>query len=222
MTTAVIETPQVPAEGATTTTPPATTPPPAATTTPPPVTTPAATTTTTPPAAGTPPAPTTGETTAPPPAAAIPVTLALSDVPEADRAFIGDDDLAQITKIANEAGWSADDAKARVAEDIALRRMAHATMYEEAKANPEIGGDNLSATQLLAKSVLDQFLPPGDPHRTRLDRDMAKLGFSNYVPLAVLLSRIGKANKEDSPTHAASTAAAEAKPVEERFWPART
>lgn len=212
MTTAVVETPQATTEGATTTPPAAVIP---AATTPP---TAASTTSTTEGTITTTQA--TGDTGGHHQTPAVPVTLALSDVPEADRAFIGEDDLAVITSIAKEAGWSADDAKARLSEDIALRRMAHTRMYDEAKADPEIGGDKLSMTQQLAKSVLDQFLPAGDPYRVRLDRDMARLGFSNYLPLAVLLSRIGKATREDSPTHAASSTATEGpKAPEQVLWP---
>lgn len=224
MTTAVIETPQVPAEGATTTTPPATTPPPAATTTPPPVTTPAATTTTTttPPAAATPPATTAGETTAPPPAAAIPVALAMTDVPEADRPFVGEEDLAYIAAVAKASGWSQEDAQIRLSEDIEERKFLRSRLFEEITADTYIGGDKLTTTQQLAKSGIEALLPADSPtlmaYRTRLERDMQRLGLNNYAPLVALLAEAGKKNREDSPTHSIATGATEeAKPFEERF-----
>jgi len=135
----------------------------------------------------------------------------MADVPEADRAFIGEDDLATITAIAKQSGWSQEDAQNRLTEDIALRKFAHTRLLEEAKADPYIGGDKLATTQQLAKSGLDALLPASNPtlaaYRTRLERDMARLGLSNYPPLAVLLSEAGKRITEDSPSAGASATA---------------
>jgi hypothetical protein len=163
------------------------------------------------------------------PAATVPATTpaaATPTVPEryelavdtADAAYADSQDLERIAATAKANGWTQETATAFLADTVVQRRATNDALYIEAQAHPEIGGANLAGAGERAKLVMDKHLPATEPDGARLRKDLAKLGLTNYSPLVVLLSRIGKDYVEDSPA-GGGTGAVGQKSTEDTLWP---
>lgn len=138
--------------------------------------------------------------TAPPQTAAGPpekYALTLPDGGPLDQA-----DVAELETLARTKGWTNEQAQAALTEHASSLTAQSDRFLTDTKAHAEIGGEQLAAAQQRARMVLDKFLPADSPEGQTFRRVMDKSGYGNYAPLVVLLSRIGKQLKEDTPVSA--------------------
>ena len=138
-----------------------------------------------------------GETATQPPA-----TYALT-VPQGAEDLVSTEQLEYFKDVAKASKWSNEDAQAEVDAHVA-REQARITALsnkwaEETKADPEVGGEKLVATQKNITAVLDRFLPANEPDGKTLRTALNAGGYGNWRPFVRLLARIGKAMGEDSP-----------------------
>lgn len=127
-----------------------------------------------------------------------------------EHAVIDDSDLAAVTAIAKEKGWTNEQAQAAVNElNDSLVKQSQA-FKADLDAHPEIGGTKFQAAQEHAMRALDRFLPSTSLEGAAFRTAMNKSGYGNYAPLMLLLSRIGKAMAEDKPFGASVAAQAPA------------
>jgi len=73
------------------------------------------------------------------------------------------------------------------------------SLRTEMESNKEAGGtrEEVDKTVALVKSAVERFLPEPDIQE-RLATDMTAAGLENYLPLVLLMSRVGKAMAEDT------------------------
>lgn len=187
---------------------PSATPPAAATS---PATPPAA------PAAGAPPPGTPASTPAPSAEVAYSLSLPAENVLEptaVERATA----LAQAAKLAPDAAQKVVEfANAEAAAVIEKQKAEYtakvATWENEVKADPELGGPNLTRTTMRSKTVLDRF---GDPE---LVEALNKTGFGNYRPLVRFMNKIGAAMESDAVVRPGGGAGGGEKSLAERLYP---
>lgn len=130
-------------------------------------------------------------------ATAKPPAEVVLQIPPAATGWMDEEDLAEATRLAKDAGWTQQEAEAFLAEQVALRQQTAARLLAQLQAHPEVGGSRLAATQVAVQRVLDRFLPASSPEGAALRRNLNKTGLGNYPPLVVLLARIGQAMAED-------------------------
>jgi hypothetical protein len=116
-------------------------------------------------------------------------------IPEGGRLAAGD--LTHIEEIARKAGWSNEDAQAAVEEHDAALRAQSDRWSAETKADKDLGGDKLEATQQLTKAGIDFLFPAGDPHRAAFIEFLNRGGAGNNINVVRALARIGKQQRED-------------------------
>jgi hypothetical protein len=127
--------------------------------------------------------------------------------------------LALFAEKAKGYGLSQAEADTYVAGEIAERRATETRFQNELKANPEVGGDKLAATQQAADAFMDRWLPKTDPLRARWDAEVKALGYGSFAPLIVMLARAGAPLLEDRPPIGQQPAAHADIPGHERLWP---
>lgn len=116
-----------------------------------------------------------------------------------DQSPLDQTDIDALTTMAKTRGWTNEDAQAALTDMHTSLVAQRRTFRTELEADREVGGAQLEGTQLQARRVLDRFLPASDPDGARLRTAINKSGYGDWLPLAKLLARIGKAMGEDSP-----------------------
>lgn len=116
-----------------------------------------------------------------------------------ERSVLDQADVDRVTALAKEKQWSNEQAQAALDEMADSLSTQHITLRRELEADGEVGGAHLERAQLLATRVIDRWLPATHPQGQRLRMDLNKSGHGNYLPLVMLLARIGKAMSEDQP-----------------------
>lgn len=116
-------------------------------------------------------------------------------VPEGGR--LSKADLTYVEDVARKAGWSNEDAQAAVDEHDASLRAQSERWTAETKADKDLGGDKLEATQQLTKAGIDFLFPAGDPHRDAFIEFLNRGGAGNNINVVRALARIGKQQRED-------------------------
>lgn len=124
-------------------------------------------------------------------------------VPQGAEELVSKETLDYFRDVAKASKWTAEDAQAEVDAHVA-REQARITAQsnkwaDETKADTEVGGDNLSATQKNITAVLDRFLPATEADGKQLRTALNAGGYGNWRPFVRLMARIGKAMGEDSP-----------------------
>lgn len=153
-----------------------------------------------------------------PPAAVVPETYTWT-VPDPDRAYMPEADLTQYAQKAKQYGLSQEEANVYVAEEIAARRDTETRLMNELKADPEVGGDKLAATQQAADAFVDKWLPKTDPRRAAWDTRVKAMGYANFAPLVVMMARAGASLLEDRPPIGQQPTADPNLPGYEKLWP---
>jgi hypothetical protein len=116
-------------------------------------------------------------------------------VPEGTR--VTADELAAVEAVARANDWTNDEAMAEVeAIDVSRKEQAE-RFFNETKADPTYGGDNLPITEKHANAVLDRFAPQGTPRADYVRGLLTRTGLFNNVHVLGLLADIGKAMGED-------------------------
>jgi hypothetical protein len=114
-----------------------------------------------------------------------------------------------VTALAKAKNWTNEQAQAALDEFNTSLVDQRKTFRAELDAHPEIGGTHYARAQEDVMRAMDKFLPASAPEGTAFRAALNKSGYGDYAPLVLLLSRIGKAMREDSPpgsgTHALHT-----------------
>jgi len=132
-----------------------------------------------------------------PAARVVPEKYELS-IPEGGR-VVGEE-LTAIAAIAKDAGWTNEEAQEQVAA-LHQSRVDQAERYlVETKADPELGGANLTATEQHANAVLDRFAVAGTVDGDDLRGMLNRQGLINKRSVLRFLVAIGKSMAEDSAT----------------------
>jgi len=114
-------------------------------------------------------------------------------------------DIGVITAMAKEGGWSLEQAQAAL-NDLQTSLAAQTeTFRAELERHPEIGGVNRGPAEENMLRALDRFLPASEPEGARLRAELTKTGKQYDPSVVLLLSRIGKAMREDRPTLGVAT-----------------
>jgi hypothetical protein len=108
-------------------------------------------------------------------------------------------DLAAVTAMAKEGGWTNEQAQTALNELQTSLAAQTQTFITELEAHPEIGGVNRGPAQENMLRALDRFLPASEPLGARLRTELTKTGKQHDPAVVLLLSRIGKAMREDRP-----------------------
>lgn len=112
---------------------------------------------------------------------------------------LSDADLKDVEAIARTNGWTNDQAQAALTEH-ARRVDAQATAWlEQTKADPDLGGDKLEASQTLAKGVIDRIRPAGHPRREAFMGLLNRAGVGNHPEVVAFLRDLGTLMAEDKP-----------------------
>lgn len=106
-------------------------------------------------------------------------------------------DIDAIAAMGKAKKWTQEQATAALQEMHTAQVEQGQQLLSTLTAHPEVGGANLEAAQRDANAVLDRFLPGDKAEGQELRSVLKKSGYGNYAPLVVLLSRIGKAMRED-------------------------
>jgi hypothetical protein len=138
----------------------------------------------------------TPETPAAPAAAAAPEKYSLT--PPADNALVDAQDVTAIETMARNANLTNEEAQAVLETAAREATTRHNTWLEETRADTEVGGANLEASQRASNQVLDRFMPATDPDRAALERLLVHDGLGKYRPVVKFLARIGRAMGEDA------------------------
>lgn len=156
------------------------------------------------PAAAAPVAPAAPPAAAPAPAAPAPAAAAAPEkytlvVPDAGKAHISAADLARLETIARANNWSNEDAQAALNEQLVFADQQATEYLALAKADKEIGGDKLEATQQLAKKLIDRVRPEGHPRRGAFLGFINRAGAGNHPEVLSFWADLGKLMGEDTP-----------------------
>lgn len=116
-------------------------------------------------------------------------------LPEGGRLAKGD--LAYIEETARKAGWTNEDAQAAIEEHNSALVAQNERWIAEVKADKDLGGDKLEATQQLTKAGIDFLFPKGDAHREEFLDFLNRGGAGNNINVVRALARIGKQQRED-------------------------
>jgi hypothetical protein len=143
------------------------------------------------------PAPAPTPTPAPTPAPATPPEHYELTVPEGSP--LDASDVEQVAALAKANSWTNEQAQAFLTNQNEQLLTHRTALRNELISNTEVGGTNLAHAQENALRVLDRYMPASDPLRGRLDTEFAKTGMDHYLPVRVLLSRLGAAMREDRP-----------------------
>jgi hypothetical protein len=106
-------------------------------------------------------------------------------------------DVDAIAQMATAKGWTTAQAQSALNDMTASVTAQRQAFRAELDAHPEIGGAHTAQAQEHALRAMDRFLPPTTPEGQQLRTAITKSGYSDYAPLVLLLSRIGKAMSED-------------------------
>lgn len=128
-----------------------------------------------------------------------------------------------VEEFARANGWSNEDAQAElVAQYEGIKAQAN-EFLQAAKADQEVGGQNLPIAQANVARTLDRFLPQGTSERGEFDALLEQTGYGNHPAVLRLLHRIGKALGEDGgPGAGAGGHSAGDVPLEQKFYPGMT
>lgn len=93
-----------------------------------------------------------------------------------------------------QANAAAVDTEARVnARNVETLKARVDEWQVQIKADPELGGNNLSVTERNAQRVIDTFMPQ------KLRDELKSTGFGHYPEMVRFLNNIGKAMADDTP-----------------------
>lgn len=153
------------------------------------------------------PAPALGSTPAPSPTDPAPAPAAAPVAPAGPPAAyvltlpeggpFGDGDRAQFEAEAKLLELTQDQAQRLVDQRAAMVATATATLLDDLKADPELGGVNFDATDTAAKKGRDMMFPPGTPGAELLGRLLTTTGLANHKELVRGFARIGRLMAED-------------------------
>jgi hypothetical protein len=143
-------------------------------------------------------------------------------VPEAAAAYLDAADRKTLEDAYRKAGFSNDEAQVALDNYIASVDAQARRMFEETKADPVYGGDNLPETQRLARLAVDRLRPADHPRRAAFEALLARGGTGNHIEVISFLADLGKAMAEDKPTSGkASTGSAPRSAAEVLFGDAK-
>lgn len=124
-----------------------------------------------------------------------------------DGSPLADDEREGIAAQAKTLGLSTQQAQQLIAIRATELQATRDQFLADLKADPELGGANFEATQVLARRGMDFFFPPGtaeaDDFRAYLDAS----GLGNLTPLVRAFVRAGRARTEDTPVAGRQTTA---------------
>jgi hypothetical protein len=141
-------------------------------------------------------------------------------VPEGGRLEAGD--LAEIEALARANDLTQEEAAAYLADVDARVKATSDKWAAETKADPDLGGDKLAATQVLTKAAIDKLFPVGDPHRDGFIAFLGRGGAGNNINVVRALARIGQWGAEDKPVGGNSGGGGEKRedvPLANRMYP---
>jgi len=121
-------------------------------------------------------------------------------LPAGAEAWLDESDLAQISTVAKQHGWTNDEAQARLEEHADALVAQSAAFRAQVEADNDYGGDKLEQTQRLAAQVLDRVRPKGTPRGDALRKILVKSGYGNNLEVVSFLADLGKLMAEDQPT----------------------
>lgn len=106
-------------------------------------------------------------------------------------------DMAVLEAHARKENWTNLEAQAALEEHETARAALSSKFLAETTAHAEVGGDKLPITQARVEKVLDRFLPKGTPEGDRFRSEITKIGYGNWLPWVILVSRVGEAMGDD-------------------------
>lgn len=116
-------------------------------------------------------------------------------LPAGGRLAAGDLTRLEATARAND--WTNDEAQAYLGNvDSELQEQSD-RWAEETRADKDLGGEKLEATQQLTQKGIDFLFPKGDAHREGFLEFLNRGGAGNNIHVVRALARIGKQQRED-------------------------
>jgi hypothetical protein len=138
-------------------------------------------------------------------------------VPKGAESYIEADDVAEITAIAKERGWTAEQAQQALDDHADAIAARSAAFRAEVEKDPVYGGKNLEQSQIQATRALDRMWPQGTPEREALGKLLTKTGFGNHRLIVGGLANLGKLMQEDNPQGQRAPSGAKVSPEEKLY-----
>lgn len=120
-------------------------------------------------------------------------------LPDGAKDWLDKTDLTTIETIARANNWTNDQAQAALEQHADALAQQSAAFRTATEADPTYGGDNLEATQKLAKAALDRIRPAGTPRGDAFRKLLVKSGYGNNLEVVSMLADLGKLMAEDQP-----------------------
>jgi hypothetical protein len=134
-----------------------------------------------------------------------------------EKSTIDDSDVKVIEQIARENDWTNEEAQSALDRHNETLIEQSTRFLAKTNADPVWGGEHLTATQGLAKSVLDRVEPANTPEGKELRALLDKSGYGNHIRIVSFLAKIGKMMAEDQPGMGGSQGGA-AQTIEEKLY----
>jgi hypothetical protein len=117
-----------------------------------------------------------------------------------DKSTVDADDVKVIETIARENDWTNEEAQAAIERHHEQLVEQSTRFLATTTSDPKWGGDNLAATQALAKAALDRVEPASTQEGKELRALLDKSGYGNHIRIVSFLAKIGKMMAEDTTT----------------------
>jgi hypothetical protein len=137
-----------------------------------------------------------------------------------EKSTIDDGDVKVIEQVARENGWTNEEAQSALDRHNVTLIEQSERFLASTKADPVWGGEQLTQTQALAKSVLDRVEPASTKEGKELRALLDKSGYGNHIRIISFLAKLGKMMAEDQPGAGGGSGGA-AKTVEETLYDAK-